>query len=332
VVVDVEELLEALGVENVRRVGEEVEYSCPFPAHERGDSRPSASMSTEEPYPFHCFGCGAGGTAVSFVSSVEGIPPWTAQRWIKERWGDAFREPEGTMREELEDMFRRVRPTGPRRQVKIDWPEEIARVNWQRVGMKRDYDEVPESLSYMLDRGFRPDDLEEWEIGFDTVSDRIAIPVRDEDGDLIGFKGRAWWDARAKYVVLGGDRYSFPTYDIGQVLFGLHNCRSGDVVLVEGELDAIALQLVGFEACAAAHARLTPRQASLLRDKAKRLTVFFDDDDAGRRGAQGVVRMLDAYMSIRVVGSHEGDPCSMTPEQRIATVNGAVHHLLHELV
>ena len=109
----------------------------------------------------------------------------------------------------------------------------------------------------MLDRGFTPGDLDDWGIGYDHDSQRITIPVCDADGNLVGFKGRAWRKkAHPKYLVLGDkegrrERYGFPTFDKSRVVFGLDRAADSvtqKLVLVEGEIDVMSLWVMGIPA------------------------------------------------------------------------------------
>lgn len=333
--IDVVEMLESLGVEGVKEHFDEVEFECPFGSHQAGGS---ASMNKDTTAWF-CFGCKSSGNAVSFVSMFEGVPPWTAQRWLKQRYGGGFREPQGGMLAEIGNLLSRA-PEEPRRQPEpIEWPPEIQLFDWN--------DENTPAHRWMVqERGFDPDVLNAWQLSHDTCTNRIAIPVHRKDGALIGFKGRLIpFDANAqmgypKYRVLGyTDRittgYTFPTYDIGSVLFGQWRCNGTDIVLCEGELNVVALHAAGIEAVATAHSTVTNTQLSLLRDHASRVTVWFDDDEAGRNGTYGwtnsrghripgIVEVLSPFMSVRVVQPQRGDPADLSPQERVDAVKNAV--------
>src|SRR5215212_3058360 len=110
--IDVEEMLNELGLRNVRNTySGGVEFSCPFPGHSGMDSNPSASMATEENeipdkpgefYPktsFYCFTCGMKGSAVTFLAEYEGISPIQAKRFLIERFapGEVEGIPKGSL-------------------------------------------------------------------------------------------------------------------------------------------------------------------------------------------------------------------------------------------
>lgn len=335
--VDVEEFLRGLGIDNVRPEGRgEVRYSCPFEGHAHGDRNASATMNRETTV-FHCFGCKRSGNAVSFLMEHMGVGPFVAVRWIRERWGT------GPVDVEDGKVLDRIRgvldasssQTGEneRRNRKLsDIPVHSFGVDWSAVGKAMSSGEdVGSALSYLLRRGLSTDTLASWEIGFDLLSQRLAIPVRDEDGDLVGFKGRAWWeDAQVKYAVLG-DRegepaqYGFGTYEVGLVVFGLDRARDAQALVVcEGELNAIALTQSGVEgAVALGTSWMTGAQELLIRSQGKPVVLFVDPDEAGRRMLRGyenskgervpgVVERLNAWVPVSVVSGHAVDPMEMS--------------------
>src|ERR1044072_4900372 len=188
--VDVRDFLHALGIRNIMDGGEEIQYSCPFPVHGYGDQTPSAYMNTVSTA-FYCHSCKAKGNAIHFLSMLEGISPLLAARHIRERYGDGFLEPgESRFSSELENLLTSQQHEAVHHsEYKVEYQLE------HLDGL---------ALEYMRSRGFKDDTLEAWQIGYDKISDRIAIPVWDKDGMLIGFKGRAYQpEHKPKYLVLG---------------------------------------------------------------------------------------------------------------------------------
>src|SRR3972149_4654911 len=200
--IDVVEFLESLGISNVKDKGVDVSYSCPFEGHSRGDKFPSATMSKVAiqrddgneypPTTFYCFGCGKAGTAVTFLADYEGISPLIARRLLKEKFGMAFKEPENTLLAELTGVIQKKDDI-----VKITLQEEIdpielskRKLDW--VSWRDQGSDLPPPVTYMLNRGFSAEILDEFQIGWDEYSNRLSIPVFDETDRLIGFKGRRW--------------------------------------------------------------------------------------------------------------------------------------------
>jgi DNA primase len=158
---------------------------------------------------------------------------------------------------------------------------------------------------YMLERGFSWDTLESWEVGFAGNWSRISIPVRDELSRLVGFKGRAWDGSEPKYMVLPVEGR---TYEVSRVVFGMHrakaHCRR-QVVVVEGELNAIAMHQKGWENAVGVSGRfVSADQARVIRHFADSAIVVFDELTDGVEAAS----TLEPYMPVRVAPPSEFDP------------------------
>lgn len=308
--IDVIDMLSALGVKNITRHGDEVKFSCPFPAHANGDRNPSASMNSESTA-FICFGCKERGNAVSFLAKLENITPMLAARFLRQRYEGGWKEPKkGSISQEIEMRLRKRREEAAEEVVLSEKPLKVTVDNFS-----------DEAREYMIDRGFTEETLEAWDIGQDPLSGRITIPVRDEYSNLVGFKARALdkYDF-PKYLVLGGQRYGFDSYEVSKVLFGMNKAKipeeDGTVIIVEGELDCIAMHQHGFEnTVATGSANFSSVQRDIMRRRADRVVLFYDSDEGGNKGVTRVIEMLEPYMSVMVVGDHEGDPPTMEKEQ-----------------
>lgn len=323
--IDVVEFLRSLGVRNVKDLGLEVSYSCPFDGHSRDDNHPSASMTkttvlkndgTEyPPTTFNCFTCGRAGTAVSFLAEYEGVSILTARRLIKEKFGMAFREPKDTLLAEIDTVLAKTdgKTIVPPMQPEID-PKELSIrklewVNWSRS------QGIPPPVTYMLDRGFSPEILDEFQIGWDDVSQRLSIPVFDEMDRLIGFKGRRWdndqtGEYNPKYLVLGGAKYNFDTYDVSRVLFALSRAKKciqtyNRMIVVEGELNAISMHQKGFKNTVGISGQyLSPYQRELIAAVSDEVTLYFDEQEKAYRAAEELSRHI---MRVKVVPPHDTD-------------------------
>lgn len=348
--IDVVDLLVELGMQNVHPVGRgEVGFSCPFTDnHSFGDANPSNHMSREK-LVYRCKGCGATGTAFSLVGQVLHLSVVDTQRWLRERYGDGYREPIGgsvgaEMREvEMRRAQRHLTPT-----VRLPGEEETV---GERGIFYLDWASDHPAAEYMRGRGFGPDLLHELHYGFDSWTGRVTIPVRDDTGLLVGFKGRAIDPAvHTRYMLLGdtddrksryGVGYGFDMHQTDGVIYGLHRAvkvqegrRRKRVVLCEGEFNADAVYDAGCRISAAiGMTSLSEAQARLLRWYFDELVLFYDTDDAGfaatwgyehdDRHHPGIVERLSPYMRVLVVEEHEGDPASLRPDERVKLVERA---------
>lgn len=328
--VDVVDFLENFDVANITEItSDQIRFSCPFPGHTRGDMTPSAFMNNGKGDPhkttyWKCFGCGRSGNAIDFVSEYLNVSRQQARQQIKAHYAPGYISPKyGSIAREFEARYQRVKHRHDETTVDtLDW--ETAKrfdVDWSHYA--EEYRDQPD-VAYMLDRGFTPAVLEEWRIGYDDDSSRITIPVCDPDGDLLGFKGRAWRkNARPKYLVIGDkgqqERYGFDTYDKSLVVFGLD--KWGEVesyVLVEGELDVISLWAMDIPAICVGGSSMSTAQAKLIREYCDEVVLFFDNDPAGKNGlygtdklngehSPGIIELLEPFLHLRIVGKHRRD-------------------------
>jgi DNA primase len=328
--VNVIDFLETLDIANISQItADEVEFSCPFPDHTHGDEKPSAHMNdgskdSDRTTAWRCFGCGRNGNAVTFLAEHDNITKQEAKALLKAHYARGYIAPKyGSITKEFEMRRRTVTPVTELPRLGI---EELRKfdVDWSYYAEEhRDQPDV----AYMLDRGFTPATLEDWGIGFDYDSQRITIPVCDADGNLVGFKGRAWRKkAHPKYLVLGDkegrkERYGFPTFDKSRVVFGLDRCAHSDsqtLVLVEGEIDVMSLEVMGVPAICCGGSSMSAVQARLIRQYCDEIVLFFDSDKAGRNAVYGVdkqdgehkpgiLELLEPFIRVRVVGRHRYD-------------------------
>lgn len=316
--IDVVDFLEELGLRNVQDKGIEVFYSCPFPGHKAEDKTPSASMKQGTTVAY-CFTCGWRGNALKFLADYEGVSPLVAARWIRQRFGDDFQEPEGSFLEEIDTILAGTKKREDTINGVLDDIEAYRRsVDW--VACEALWMDDPTSVampfSYVLDRGFEPRILEEYEIGWDAISQRITIPYRNEKGQLLGFKGRAYLDDQMpRYWVLGGPEYGFESFNVSQALWGLHSTLLSDdykvrkhCVVVEGEFNALAMKQYGYDlAVGVSGKHLSNAQVDLLKTHFASATFFFDEIADSVAAAS----KMEAYMPVYLVADHDDDPADM---------------------
>lgn len=344
--VDVEEFLNALRIRNLYRASWEYwRFSCPFPGHAHGDEDPSAQMRADDTR-WTCHACKRGGNAITFLAEYEGVSNFEARRWIRAEYGDGFREPEGGAAAEWDARFAPAPSgaTGGSPPTQVYLPEEMLgryEVDWIDAFCEWSETHDQEALGYMFNRGFEPETLMDWDIGYHEGKARFTIPVRDHEGKLVGFKGRVWEsDRRPKYLVLGDApgrtvRYGYPTYEKSLVVFGLNRAElNGTLILVEGELNVISMHQKGWRnTVAIAGSSLSDHQARLIRSACDRVVILFDTDPAGYVATwgrddgpihhPGAVDMLEPFMPVSVCPEHIGDPADMSHDDIVTCLRGA---------
>lgn len=329
--IDVADMLNELGIRNVRDTHNgEVQFSCPFPGHSHLDSRPSASMTTvERPnkdggyYPktsYNCFTCGMRGTAITFLAEYEGVSPITAKRWLRERFAKDVVLSRGNLVDQINDILN-VPETKGRTPLRLLSESEVEDrgVDWIAAYMEWiQTKNSPEPFNYMFDRGFEPETLLDFQVGYDEISGRFSIPIRDADGNLVGFKGRAWWpEAQAKYLALGGDEYNFETYSVSRVLFGLEKAKqfmpTDPLIVREGELNVMAIHQAGHYNCVGiSGCNLSETQIGLIKAYSDKAIIWFDKySDSGK-----AARKLNSYMPVLICEETDKDPADLMREGR----------------
>ncbi len=328
--IDVVDFLHSLGVQNIRDVGYEVMYSCPFD-HSRGDVNPSASMSkvtivkdNGDEYPpttFNCFGCGKAGTAVSFLSEYEGISVLQARRTLREKYGMSFREPEEGLYAEILSKIGVKSPT----KVKITaWEQpEVSETELTKRAVQWILDPPAMPIGwrkYMLDRGFKPEVLNAFMVGYDQEADRVTIPIFDERDRLVGFKGRAWReDQNPKYLPLSGE--NFEPYEMSKVLYALpkyitsyqpEKVSGATMIVTEGELNAIAMHQMGWDNTVGISGQfLSEVQSYLIIKYAQQVVLIFDDMNK----AQHAASKLERHIGVSIVPERSFDPADILTQE-----------------
>jgi hypothetical protein len=354
--VEAEELLALLDAENVHAVGKsEVGFSCFYiPGHAQGDRNPSAHVNRDTLL-WRCKGCGRAGTLLELVKVAlpeqDGKPTNHVQalRWLRENFGEATRRPaSGSLVTDLLDRLNRVH--GVCSAPALTLPDEAATIGPEGIFALNWRSDHPAAV-YMRERGFAPEVLEDWQLGFDSWTNRVTIPIRAVDGTLVGFKGRAIDGRSPKYDLLGdtpdrapryGMGHGFDMHDARSVVFGLDRCRGCKrTCLVEGELNAIACHAAGVFAAAPGTTAITDRQLWLLRAHVDELVLCYDSDEGGEGAVwgrtdpatgkfyPGLVEKILPYFRLYVVDDHPDDPAAMASEDIRALYAGARHWLAY---
>ena len=292
---------------------------CPF----HTEKTPSFSVSPSKGV-FYCFGCGAGGDAIKFLREVEHLDFAEAvERLAKEAGvtlryeGDTPAERRAASRrqalhranEEAFDLYHRMLLEGHEGEEARAYlaSRGIDRETW--VGFGIGYAPgYPDFLLRRLAKSLSSEILVEAGLAIrdnegnvrDRFRGRITFPVHDLSGRAVGIGARVLPGARddgPKYL----NSPETPIYRKGEVLYNLNRAKgavakSGEVFLVEGYTDVIAMARAGMESAVATcgtalgegHFRLASRFA-------QRMVLAFDSDEAGARAAERAYAFLEAF-------------------------------------
>lgn len=302
---------------------------CPF----HDEKTPSFTVSSSKQF-YHCFGCGAHGTAVGFVMAYDGLEfpaaieelAHTAGLEVPREAGLEPRQRHDRLFEALaaaQQWFRRqLGASAPARNYLKSRGFDKATVEEFGIGYAPD---AWQALAEELDRaGFSAAELERAGLVTsnqgrvtDKFRDRVMFPIHDRRGRVIAFGGRALGERGPKYM----NSPETPVFHKGRELYRLYQVRRGGlperILVVEGYMDAAALHQFGFsDAVATLGTAVTPEHLDLLF-KATPVVVFcFDGDRAGRqaawRGLETALPLMKDNREVRFFFLPEGeDPDSL---------------------
>ncbi|SMB89655.1 DNA primase [Deinococcus hopiensis] len=318
---------------------------CPF----HKEKSPSFQVDVEQGY-FYCFGCKAGGDVFAFVQRVENLSFGDALRQLAEKAGVQVEAKYGerSSRDVYDvnafalDYFREHLP-GPA----LDYLHARGLTDETIAAFELGY--APEgwdgllrrararnlSERQLLEAGLLTENPESGRV-YDRFRGRVMFPIRDHLGRLVGFGGRVLDDAKPKYL----NTPETEAFRKGEVLYGLDKARTGlklggELIVVEGYMDVIALHQHGFTgAVASLGTALTAEHATLLeRLGVERLVLMFDRDEAGLKATlSGLDQVIGAKFRVRATGVPSGkDPADALFAGDLQGLREALHSGLDEV-
>jgi len=293
----------------LRRSGRELSGRCPF--HE--EKTPSFTVSPQKQF-YHCFGCGAHGTAIGFLMALDRLDFREAVAELAQRAGmtlpreadsanPAAGPPLAPLYEVLaaastfyQQQLRRHPAAGAAIEYLKNRGLDGATAARFRLGFAADeWDNLKRALAprYGEDLLRRAGLLtgDEDRRGYDRFRGRILFPIEDRRGRVIGFGGRIVGTGEPKYL----NSPETPVFHKGRELYGLPNvlahARQPDALLVvEGYMDVVMLAQHGIDsAVAVLGTALTVDHLKTVFRLTPRVILCFDGDNAGRRAAERAV-------------------------------------------
>ncbi len=288
----------------LRKAGREYTACCPF----HNEKTPSFTVSPGKQF-YHCFGCGAHGTALGFVMDFEHLSFPEAVEELARRAGlDVPREADQAVRqsgghellplvERADRWFQWQLRKHPERERAVAYLKQrglsgevvkafgigYAPPGWD--GLIKALTGEGVTLKQMLDAGLIT--LKD-SGGYDRFRDRVMFPIRDRRGRAIAFGGRVL-DAEATPKYLNSPETPF--FHKGRELYGLYEARMATrqlsrLIVVEGYMDVVALAQHGIPyAVATLGTATTPEHLERLFRVCRELVFCFDGDRAGRDAA-----------------------------------------------
>ncbi len=303
----------------LKKAGANYQACCPF----HSEKTPSFTVSPSKQF-YHCFGCGAHGTAIGF---------------LMEHGGKTFPDAVEELARDAGLQVPRIERPGEseRRGQVLDLTAlTLDAAKFYRAQLK----EAPRAIAYLKERGLTGEIAARFGIGYapdawqplasafpryddpaletvglviagdagkryDRFRDRIMFPIHDSRGQVIGFGGRVLGGGEPKYL----NSPETPLFSKGRELYGLYLARpairdGGVVVVVEGYMDVVALAQHGVSyAVATLGTSTTPVHVQKLFRQSDRVVFCFDGDAAGRKAAW---RALENTLPVLADGKNAG--------------------------
>ncbi len=318
----------------LKKSGANYKARCPF----HNEETPSFVVSPAKQI-YHCFGCGAGGDAISFVMEYEKLSYPEAL----EKLANDFNIPLTYTKNNFD---------------KKDERKVLEQIN---IFYKRCFNDKEKAKSYLIDRGVYSSSREKFEIGYAPSSEkvisflkenflseedsvktgilgvgeqgriyarltkRITFPIFSPNGKIVGFGGRTISNHPAKYI----NSPQTPFFNKSKLLYGYHLARENilrknRIIITEGYLDVVMLHQAGFdESVATLGTALTKEHLPLLRRGEPQIVLSYDGDSAGISAALKASKMLSSLSMNGGVVIFDGgqDPADMVKSGKIDELN-----------
>lgn len=305
----------------LKRAGSNFGGLCPF----HSEKTPSFTVFPDSES-FYCFGCGAGGDAITFVMKNENLDYPSAVEVLAARAGIRIvREQEkentsGLTRSRVHDMNREAAkffhkclldPIGAEGLKYLTEKRGLSMALIKHFGLGFAPGSFNMLTDYMHKKGFTDQELAQGFLcgisqkngrAYDYFRNRVMFPIIDTAGNVIAFGGRVMDDSKPKYL----NSSDTPAFQKRKNLFALNfakNYSSDRLILCEGYMDVISLHAYGFEnAVATLGTAITPEQARLMTKYTKQVVICYDADEAGQRAAVKAMEVLGQVgMDVRVL-------------------------------
>ena len=319
---DIEELIGRYVT--LKRTGANLVGRCPF----HSEKTPSFSVSPTKKM-FFCFGCHAGGSAITFVQRAENLDYEDAVVFLAERAGlplpkdsnNSFRD-QGVPRKRVLQMnldaarFFRSCLFDPSigslgmNYLKRDRRLSEATIKHFGLGFapsgfsntlhdhmrKLGYTDEELIEAYLCSRSSKSNKV------YDIFRNRVIFPIIDTSNNIVAFGGRVMDDSKPKYL----NSSDTAAFNKRKHLFALNyakNCCSETMILCEGYMDVIALHAAGFEnAVETLGTAITPDHGRIFSKYTKKVIISYDADEAGQNAANKAMRILgEVGLDVRVL-------------------------------
>ena len=306
---------------SLKRSGAYLFGLCPF----HGEKTSSFSVTPDKGI-YHCFGCHKGGSVINFMMEIESLSYPDAVRSLAKRAGMTVPEDEQyesryrvqerlwALNKEAARFFNRqlYEPIG-KKALEYAIGRGMSKSILKTFGIGYAPDSWDNLLIEMRMKGYSDAELTGSGLAiksdkngklFDRFRDRLMFPIIDVRGNVIGFGGRTLKNDKetAKYV----NSPESIVFNKRKNLFGLNlakKTKENSLILVEGNIDVVALHQYGFDnAVASLGTSLTDEQATLMTRYAEQVILLYDSDQAGQNATARAIPILEkAGLRVKVL-------------------------------
>lgn len=351
--IDIEDIVSSYV--SLKRHGSLLKGLCPF----HNEKTPSFTVYPET-QSFYCFGCGAGGDAISFIKRIENIDYIDALKYLCDRYG--MQMPQDGYDNSMSKKRRRVYEANraaakyfnsvlnsPEGKIGLDYYKNRGLTDHtiKKFGLGYAPDKWNGLMNHLKDLGFSLEDMlaagliskgKASSNYFDTFRNRVMTPIIDVRGNVIAFGGRVLDDSKPKYINTGDTIVYKKTNELFALNFAKDSGKS-TMILCEGYMDVIAMNQAGFtNAVAGCGTALTGEQVQLISRYADEVVLAYDGDEAGQKAVQKAMRMFkNVDVKVRVPKLQYGkDPDEIIKnvgaEKFAAMIDGATNETEYKLL
>lgn len=292
----------------LKRRGATLVGLCPF----HNEKTPSFTV-----YPatqsFYCFGCGAGGDAITFLKKIENLDYLDAVKTLAQRAGlqmpqEGFDDSLSKRRRRILEMNREAARfyhsvlLSPEGKVGYDYyiGRALSAATINHFGLGFAPNQWDALLKHMRAKGYQPAELVDAGLArkgrkgyYDNFRNRVMTPIIDVRGNVIAFGGRVLDDSKPKYINTGDTLVYKKTNELFALNFA-KDSKEDALILCEGYMDVIAMHQAGFtNAVAGCGTALTTEQVRLISRYAKEVILTYDTDEAGQKALQKAMTLFD---------------------------------------
>lgn len=292
----------------LKRRGATLVGLCPF----HNEKTPSFTV-----YPatqsFYCFGCGAGGDAITFLKKIENLDYLDAVKTLAQRAGlqmpqEGFDDSLSKRRRRILEMNREAARfyhsvlLSPEGKMGYDYyiGRALSAATINHFGLGFAPNQWDALLKYMRAKGYQPAELVDAGLArkgqkgyYDNFRNRVMTPIIDVRGNVIAFGGRVLDDSKPKYINTGDTLVYKKTNELFALNFA-KDSKEDALILCEGYMDVIAMHQAGFtNAVAGCGTALTTEQVRLISRYAKEVILTYDADEAGQKALQKAMTLFD---------------------------------------